>query len=82
MATLYGSDDAKWQAVEMRDKAADGQFCCCVVTTRIYCRPSCAGRPLRKNVRFAESPDVALALGFRACKRCRPERAAEVNFSP
>lgn len=85
MLTLYGSDDAKWQAVAAREKAADGLFWCCVVTTGIYCRPSCAGRPLRKNVRFAKTPDAARALGFRACKRCRPDDAAagaaEVKFS-
>ena len=43
-----------------------------VVTTGIYCRPSCAGRPHRKNVRFHPTAAAAEAAGFRACKRCRP----------
>jgi AraC family transcriptional regulator of adaptative response/methylated-DNA-[protein]-cysteine methyltransferase len=62
-----------WEAVENKDSTADGQFLIGVVTTGIYCRPSCpARRPLRKNVRFYESPAVAEAAGLRACKRCRP----------
>ena len=68
-------NDARWAAVARRDKAADGRFWCAVVTTKIYCRPSCPARPLRKNVRFVASPEEARSLGFRACGRCRPDEA-------
>ena len=68
-------DDARWAAVAARDKSADGRFWCAVVTTGIYCRPSCPARPHRRNVRFVASPAAALAQGFRACKRCRPDEA-------
>ena len=64
--------DRKWAAVAARDKAADGTFVYAVRTTGVYCRPSCAGRPLRKNVEFHASPADAERAGFRACKRCRP----------
>ena len=47
-----------------------------VVTTGIYCRPGCAGRPLPGNVRLYEHPAAAEAAGFRACLRCRPYRVA------
>jgi AraC family transcriptional regulator of adaptative response / DNA-3-methyladenine glycosylase II len=46
-----------------------------VVTTGIYCRPGCAGRPNRANVREFSLAAAAEAAGFRACLRCRPYRA-------
>lgn len=48
-----------------------------VVTTGIYCLPSCAGRPRPQNVKEYELAAAAEAAGFRACLRCRPYRAAE-----
>lgn len=69
---LHATDDARWAAVERRERAADGAFYCAVVTTGVYCRPSCAGRPHRKNVRFHRTAAEAERAGFRACKRCRP----------
>jgi AraC family transcriptional regulator of adaptative response/methylated-DNA-[protein]-cysteine methyltransferase len=67
------NDDFCWKAVQERDAAQDGRFYFGVLTTGVYCRPSCAARPpLRRNVRFFESPAQAEAAGLRACKRCRP----------
>ena len=66
------ADEMKWAAVVARDRATDGTFVYAVRTTGVYCRPSCAGRPLRKNVEFHASPADAERAGFRACKRCRP----------
>jgi len=65
--------DHCWQAVLKRDATQDGKFFFGVVTTGVYCRPSCPARvPLRKNVRFYESPAQAERDGLRACLRCRP----------
>jgi AraC family transcriptional regulator of adaptative response/methylated-DNA-[protein]-cysteine methyltransferase len=65
-----------WKAVEARDGAFDGQFLFGVMTTGVYCRPSCACRlPLRKNIRFFEDADAAEQAGLRACRRCRPKEA-------
>jgi len=62
-----------WRAVTRRDRAHDGRFVFAVKTTGVFCRPSCSARqPLRKNVRFFETPAAAQQAGFRACKRCRP----------
>ncbi|MGA7986825.1 MAG: AlkA N-terminal domain-containing protein [Candidatus Dormiibacterota bacterium] len=47
-----------------------------VVTTGIYCRPGCAGRPNPGNVRHYDLAAAAEAAGFRACLRCRPYREA------
>ena len=70
----YLTDDERWAAIEHRDQAAVGAFFCAVRTTGVYCLPSCSGRPLRKNVVFHDTAAEAVAAGFRACKRCKPER--------
>jgi len=70
----YLIDDARWAAIERRDPAAVGAFFCAVKTTGVYCLPSCSGRPLRKNVVFFDNAAECVAAGFRACKRCKPER--------
>jgi AraC family transcriptional regulator, regulatory protein of adaptative response / DNA-3-methyladenine glycosylase II len=59
-----------------RDGRFDGAFVTAVLTTGIYCRPSCpAMTPKRSNVRFFPTPAAAQEAGFRACKRCRPDAA-------
>ncbi|MBV9150205.1 MAG: bifunctional DNA-binding transcriptional regulator/O6-methylguanine-DNA methyltransferase Ada, partial [Alphaproteobacteria bacterium] len=67
-----------WTTVLQRDAAADGHFFYAVRTTGVYCRPGCASRrPKRENVAFFETREAAEAVGFRPCKRCRPnERSA------
>ena len=66
--------DPRWARVVARDKSADGKFWYSVVTTRIYCRPSCPSRGARpKNVSIHDSLAAAKATGFRACKRCNPD---------
>jgi AraC family transcriptional regulator of adaptative response/methylated-DNA-[protein]-cysteine methyltransferase len=66
----------QWQQVLERNSSADGQFVYAVKSTRVYCKPSCASRrPTRKNVTFFPTPALAEAAGYRACKRCEPERA-------
>ena len=67
----------QWQQVLERDASADGQFFYAVKSTKIYCRPSCPSRrPARKQVVFFPTPAAAEAAGYRACKRCEPERTA------
>lgn len=67
------NQEHQWQAVQQRDRAQDGRFYYGVVTTGVYCRPSCASRlPLRHNVRFFGTPAEAELAGLRPCKRCRP----------
>jgi methylphosphotriester-DNA--protein-cysteine methyltransferase len=75
MPLQISNDNDRWAAVARRDRTADGAFYVAVKTTGIYCRPSCSGRPLRKNVRFVATPAEAEAAGFRACKRCKPNEA-------
>ena len=62
-----------WAAVQARDRSCDGKFYYGVITTGVYCRPSCAARlPLRKNVRFYATPAEAERAGLRPCLRCHP----------
>lgn len=75
------SDDRRWRAVEEKDRSFDGRFVYGVVTTGVYCRPSCPSkRPLRKNVRFFATAAEAEAGGLRPCLRCRP--AVESGADP
>lgn len=70
------TDETRLAAVRARDAAADGRFVYAVVTTGVYCRPSCAARPARvENIRFFAGIADAEAQGYRACKRCRPNEA-------
>jgi AraC family transcriptional regulator of adaptative response/methylated-DNA-[protein]-cysteine methyltransferase len=65
-----------WESVLHRDPTADDRFLYAVTTTGIYCRPSCPSRrPKRDNVAFFSTAAAAEHAGFRACQRCRPNRA-------
>ena len=59
-----------------RDPRFDGRFFTGVLTTRIYCRPTCPVKPARShNVVFFPTAAAAERAGFRPCLRCRPETA-------
>ena len=77
MSELLALDpDRCYRAAQSRDARFDGWFYIAVRTTGIYCRPSCpAITPKRSNVEFHRSAAAAQLLGFRACKRCRPDAA-------
>src|SRR3977135_429133 len=69
----FATDDERWEAVEQRDRAADGAFFYAVSTTGVYCRPSCAARlPRRGNGDFPATPGRPQEAGFRPCRRCHP----------
>src|SRR2546428_12280536 len=54
----------------------DGWFFTGVLTTRIYCRPTCPVKPAKScNVVFFPTAAAAERAGFRPCLRCRPETA-------
>ena len=71
-----------WDAVAGRDRAMDGVFLYAVLSTGIYCRPSCPSkRPSRRNVVFFRTREAAEQAGFRACKRCKPQAAPDAPHS-
>ncbi|HLL32716.1 MAG TPA: Ada metal-binding domain-containing protein, partial [Streptomyces sp.] len=62
------------RAVRSKDARFDGWFFTAVLTTRIYCRPSCPVVPPKpENMTFLPSAAACQQAGFRACKRCRPD---------
>jgi AraC family transcriptional regulator, regulatory protein of adaptative response / methylated-DNA-[protein]-cysteine methyltransferase len=68
------ANDPRWERVLARDRTADGTFWYSVVTTGVYCRPSCPSRAANpKNVQVHDTLADAKATGFRPCKRCHPD---------
>lgn len=66
--------DPRWPRIVGRDKTADGTFWYSVLTTGVYCRPSCPSRTANpRNVRIHASPADARRAGYRPCKRCNPD---------
>src|SRR5262245_26992615 len=73
-ATRLVAQDPRWAQVVARDRSVDGQFWYSVMTTGIYCRPSCPSRkPNPKNVQLHDTLEAAKTTGFRPCKRCNPD---------
>lgn len=70
------SDSARWTLLSSRSltPTATPPFIYGVLSTKIFCRPTCAARLARRaNVVFFDTPADAAAAGFRACKRCKPD---------
>ena len=75
---MMQTEETRWKAVQDRDRRSDGSFVYGVLTTGVYCRPSCSSRqPLRENVRFFASGEAARHAGLRACRKCRPDQPRE-----
>jgi AraC family transcriptional regulator of adaptative response / DNA-3-methyladenine glycosylase II len=56
------------------DPAYNGRFFTGVLTTGIYCLPSCKARkPKPENVRFFPTCEAAREAGLRACRKCHPD---------
>lgn len=74
LSTTATAADPRWPRVIARDRGADGHFWYSVVTTGVYCRPSCPSRAARpENVALHDTLADARATGFRPCRRCDPE---------
>jgi AraC family transcriptional regulator of adaptative response/methylated-DNA-[protein]-cysteine methyltransferase len=82
MAPRVGSIEVERQErVDRRLPSRTDPFVYGVRSTRIYCRPDCPSRrPAPGQIVFFDSPPEAVASGFRACRRCRPERG--LGYSP
>ncbi len=63
-----------YKRVLAEDSTYNGRFFTGVLTTGIYCLPSCKARkPKPDNVRFFPSCETAREAGLRACKKCHPD---------
>jgi AraC family transcriptional regulator of adaptative response/methylated-DNA-[protein]-cysteine methyltransferase len=64
--------EEKYNAIN-RNSLYDGVFITGVITTGIFCKPTCrAKKPKAKNVIFYDTPEQAIKNGFRPCKICKP----------
>ena len=71
---MHDDFDGCYRAIQSKDARFDGWFVTAVLTTKIYCRPSCPARsPFARNVHFYPTAAAAQRAGFRPCKRCRPD---------
>ncbi len=68
---------AAFDVATRSDPRYDGQFYSAVLTTGIFCRPGCPGKPRAENVRFFSTAAAAAESGFRPCLRCHPESAPD-----
>ncbi len=65
--------DVLYRALAARDSAFDGVFVAGVITTGIFCRPTCGARkPKPENVEYFATAADALHHGYRPCKLCNP----------
>jgi AraC family transcriptional regulator of adaptative response/methylated-DNA-[protein]-cysteine methyltransferase len=72
--TPSAADDPRWARIVARDKTADGHLWYSVLTTGVYCRPSCPSRTTSpKNVQLHDTLESARATGCRPCRRCNPD---------
>ncbi|MDR2674116.1 MAG: helix-turn-helix domain-containing protein [Opitutaceae bacterium] len=63
-----------YERVLASDASCNGRFFTGVLTTGIYCLPSCRARkPKAENIRFFPSCQAAREAGLRACKKCHPD---------
>jgi AraC family transcriptional regulator, regulatory protein of adaptative response / methylphosphotriester-DNA alkyltransferase methyltransferase len=63
-----------WKAIVECDENFDGIFYYGVMTTGIFCRPSCRSKtPKQQNVKIFHNYEEPTVEGFRPCKRCQPD---------
>jgi AraC family transcriptional regulator, regulatory protein of adaptative response / methylated-DNA-[protein]-cysteine methyltransferase len=78
----FPDPDSCWKAIMERDTRCDGTFFYGVISTGVYCKPSCASRlPGRDKVKFFRTGEEAEKSGFRPCKRCRPQDQLHSNVT-
>lgn len=76
---MFDLPDSKtlYDALCSRDAAYEGRAYVGVSSTGIFCRLTCPARnPKFENCQFYASPGECIEAGFRACKRCKPLKAA------
>jgi AraC family transcriptional regulator of adaptative response / DNA-3-methyladenine glycosylase II len=71
---MHMSHSQMYSRFAASDPAWNGRFFTGVLTTGIYCLPSCRARkPKPGNVRFFPTCDAAREAGLRPCLKCHPD---------
>lgn len=79
---LAKTDAARWAILSSRSCPPSSRppFIYAVVTTHIFCRPTCPARLARRaNIVFFDIATDAVNAGYRACKRCKPDIIPEAE---
>lgn len=75
------SENEMKNAVSQRDSTFDGKFYYGVITTGVFCMPSCSTKAANpENLRFFFDIESAMQAGFRPCKRCNPAGQDDRTF--
>lgn len=62
-----------YKALVEKDSGYEGIFFAGILTTGVFCRPTCPARkPKFENCEFFKTAQEALLAGYRPCKRCKP----------
>jgi AraC family transcriptional regulator of adaptative response/methylated-DNA-[protein]-cysteine methyltransferase len=76
---MHYTEKTMLAAMTANDSRYDGRFYVGVLSTGIYCLPSCRARtPKPANVRFFPTREEAVAFGLRGCRRCRSDRYPDI----
>ena len=71
--TTMNADQQRQQAINEHRCIPGDAFVYGVVTTGIFCLPTCPSRrPRSENVRLFDNARAALQSGYRPCRRCHP----------
>lgn len=71
--TTMNADQQRQQAINEHRCIPGDAFVYGVVTTGIFCLPTCPSRrPRSENVRLFDNVSAALQNGYRPCRRCHP----------
>ena len=74
LAPMQMSHARMYDRLLAEDANYNGRFFTGVLTTGIYCLPSCKARkPKPGNVRFFPSCEAAREAGLRPCRKCHPD---------
>ena len=80
--SLNLTDEQKYEICYRRDSRFDGVFFFGAKDSKVYCCPSCKARtPLRSKIQYYESRQEAESMGYRPCKRCRPDTVKMKDLS-
>ena len=75
MISLEGmNEEDMYNLCALCDSSFDGKFYLGVLTTKIYCLPSCKAKmPFRKNIKIFQNREEAIDFGLRGCERWKSE---------
>lgn len=79
---VYSTDASKWRAYQFLDPFAAGSFFVCNKITSNFCRPDCDAHPITElhlEIKFVDTAEEAVDLGFTPCKFCNPMQVPVVD---